>query len=312
MSKLNFGGHRVNILEAFNNEPAPLDFIWPGFLAGTVGTLFAPGATSKSFWAIQAAISVSGGGDTVGITPGGHGRVVYLAAEDPQPVLQHRLHAIGSRLSPESRVTADGGVDLLSLVGVGLDVGDAEQHKDLIAFCQGSRLIIIDTISRVHRLDENSNGEMAQLLILLERIARQTGAAVLFLHHISKFASRDRAGGDQFAARGAGALTDNARMGSALSRMTAGEAEKLIDKTLGSVEPVGPDHSARYVRMSIPKNNYSAPIADRWYRRDACGVLTPVDLTDIEKVAEIKKGAAAYAEASGRGAGEEEDLSWLK
>lgn len=29
----------VDIMAAFTNDPQELDFIWPGFLAGTVGTL---------------------------------------------------------------------------------------------------------------------------------------------------------------------------------------------------------------------------------------------------------------------------------
>lgn len=40
----------INIMKAFQQEPPQLDFIWPGFLAGTVGALVAPGATGKSFW----------------------------------------------------------------------------------------------------------------------------------------------------------------------------------------------------------------------------------------------------------------------
>lgn len=33
----------LDIMAAFTNEPPELDFIWPGFLAGTVGALVAPG-----------------------------------------------------------------------------------------------------------------------------------------------------------------------------------------------------------------------------------------------------------------------------
>ena len=40
----------IDVLAAFECEPPVLDFIWPGFLAGTVGALVAPGATGKSFW----------------------------------------------------------------------------------------------------------------------------------------------------------------------------------------------------------------------------------------------------------------------
>lgn len=47
----------INIMKAFQQEPPQLDFIWPGFLAGTVGALVAPGATGKSFWALEAAMS---------------------------------------------------------------------------------------------------------------------------------------------------------------------------------------------------------------------------------------------------------------
>ena len=307
--KLDFGKCRVDMLQALTTDPAPLDFIWAGFLAGTVGTLFAPGATSKSFWALQAAIAVAAGVDTVGITPGGCGRVVYLAAEDPTIILQHRLRAIslGKGLSPDDAALAQERIDLLSLVGQGLDLGDEEQRGELIEYCKGSRLVIIDTISRAHRLDENSNSEMSRLLMFLEMIAGQTGAAILFLHHTAKAMSRAGDGDQQHAARGAGALTDNARMGAALSRMTPGEAERMIDKDLGSVEPIGPDSRARYVRMSIPKNNYAAPIPDRWYRRDAGGVLTPVELTDAEKIAELQKGAKAYAEASASGSNSEDE-----
>ena len=308
--KLDFSSLRVDMLQALTTDPRPLDFIWPGFLAGTVGTLFAPGATSKSFWALQSALAVTTGIDTVGIKPGGTGRVVYLAAEDPTIILQHRLRAIylGKGLSADDAHTAQERIDLLSVVGKGLDIGDDEQREGLIEYCVGARLIIVDTISRVHHMDENSNGEMSQLLMMLEMIAGQTGAAILFLHHIAKAMGRAGDGADQHAARGASALTDNARMGSALSRMTAREAEQMIDRDLGSVEPIGPDDKARYVRMSIPKNNYAAPIADRWYRRDAGGVLTPVDLTDAEKIAELKAAKACarrgLANIMGRGAEE--------
>ena len=76
----------IDVLAAFECEPPVLDFIWPGFLAGTVGALVAPGATGKSFWALEAAMSIAcsvAGGDPVGLAPARTGRVVYLAGEEP-------------------------------------------------------------------------------------------------------------------------------------------------------------------------------------------------------------------------------------
>lgn len=62
----------IDLRAAFENEPPALDFIWPGFLAGTVGALVAPGATGKSFWALEAAMAIAcsvAGGDLVGLAP---------------------------------------------------------------------------------------------------------------------------------------------------------------------------------------------------------------------------------------------------
>ena len=70
----------IDLRAAFENEPPTLDFIWPGFLAGTVGALVAPGATGKSFWALEAAMAIAcsvAGGDLVGLSPACAGRVVF-------------------------------------------------------------------------------------------------------------------------------------------------------------------------------------------------------------------------------------------
>lgn len=96
----------MDLISAFEHEPPELDFILPGFLAGTVGALIAPGATGKSYFAMEAAMGIArsvAGADLLDLRPSHHGPVVYFAAEDPAPALIRRLHAIGSRLSPEAR-----------------------------------------------------------------------------------------------------------------------------------------------------------------------------------------------------------------
>lgn len=93
----------IDLRAAFENEPPTLDFIWPGFLAGTVGALVAPGATGKSFWALEAAMAIAcsvAGGDLLRLSPAGTGRVVYCAGEDPKVALVRRIHSIGQHLNP--------------------------------------------------------------------------------------------------------------------------------------------------------------------------------------------------------------------
>ena len=262
-----------------------------------MGALFAPGATSKSFFALQAGIAIASGADMLGIGIERTGRVVYLGLEDRDDILHHRAYAIGQRLSPEAREAAAEKFDILSLYGDGLDIMSADDSKAIVGYCRDARLIIVDTFSRAHRLDENSNSDMARALSRLEWITRETGAGLLFLHHISKGAGRNGEGGDQHAARGASALTDNARYAAALSRMSAGMAAQLVDREM-ALALIGEADRGRYVQLTIPKNNYAAPIADRWYRRGAGGVLEPAELLNEEGMEAIIRAARGYAEAS--------------
>jgi len=81
VTPLDIGNDDIEICGSFEAYPPESDFIWPGFMAGTVGALVAPGATGKSFWALEAAMSIAcsvAGGDLMGLHPERSGRVRYL------------------------------------------------------------------------------------------------------------------------------------------------------------------------------------------------------------------------------------------
>lgn len=263
----------MDLMSAFEHEPPELDFILPGFLAGTVGALIAPGATGKSYFTIEAAMGVActvAGADLLDLRPSHHGPVVYFAAEDPAPALIRRLHAIGSRLGPEARAAVAENLSVVPVLGAMVDVLDQNQRASIIARCAGVRLIILDTLSRIHRLDENSNGDMAQLIAVLEHIATEAHASVLFLHHSSKLAAREEQTDQQQAARGASALIDNSRWSGFVAKMTEKEADKF-----------GVPDTARckFLRFGISKQNYTAQPEEHWYERHEGGVLLPADLS---------------------------------
>lgn len=284
----------IDVLAAFKNEPPQLDFIWPGFLAGTVGALVAPGATGKSFWALEAAMSIAcggSGGDLLQLQPFHTGRVVYLAGEDPESVLVRRIHAIGQHLSAEAREKIAANLVVKPIMGALLNIMDQSQRSRVMEFCAGARLIVLDTLSRIHSLDENSNGDMARLLATLESMAATTGASVLYLHHVSKGSARDGQADQQQAARGASALIDNARWCGFVARMTEREAKSLSDRNFDR-QSIGNDRRGYFVRFGVSKQNYDTVQADRWYERREGGVLVPVQLvparhenTKVEKVA---------------------------
>lgn len=280
----------IDIMGAFETEPPELDFIWPGFLSGTVGALVAPGATGKSFWALEAAMAVATtGADLLGIKPSASGPVVYFAAEDPAPVLIRRIHAIGRHLSPDARFSVAENLTLEPVMGRRMDLADDQHLSAVVEYCQGVRLVVFDTLSRFHSRDENDNGAMSGLISRMEYIAAQTGAAVLYLHHTSKASALQGQGDMQQAARGASALVDNARWCGYVAKMSRSEAENLSDRAFDRA-PINDDRRGFFVKFGASKENYGPFGAERWYERRDGGVLLPVELVKSGESAVQKRG----------------------
>ena len=166
-------------------------------------------------------------------------------------------------------------------MGKRLNVMDEAHLRRVIDYSTGARLIVLDTLSRIHSLDENSNGDMARLVAVLEHIAANTGASVLYLHHVSKGSARDGQTDQQQAARGPSALIDNARWCGYVAKMTEQEAERLTDRGFDR-SPIG-DRRGLFVRFGVSKQNYDATPLDRWYQRHSGGVLLPVELQEASR-----------------------------
>ena len=286
----------VDIMAAFTNEPPFLDFIWPGFLVGTVGAIVAPGAAGKSFWALEAAMSVScdlnqdDRADLGGVRPNYAGKVLYLAAEDPHDVLVGRVHYTGQHLNQRQRASIAENLVLQPIMGKRLDIMNDAHFERVQESGKDCRLIVFDTLSRIHHLDENSNGEMSQLISQLERLAATTGSAVLYLHHISKGSAREGRT-DQQAGRGASSLIDNARWCGYVSKMTDDESSLWTRNR----QPIMPSDSWKYVRFGVSKINYAIAENDVWLERVNGGVLKVVEL-------ELNGGAnVTNKKVSGRG-----------
>ena len=136
-----------------------------------------------------------------GPCPAHSGRVVYLAGEDPPPALVRRVHAIGQHLGHAARQAIAENLVLEPIMGKRMDIMNKAHLRRVIEDGAGARLIVLDTLSRIHALDENSNGNMAHLVAVLEHVAATTGASVLYLHHVSKGSAREGQTDQQQAAR---------------------------------------------------------------------------------------------------------------
>ena len=289
-----------NLDEVFSTEPTELDYVLPGFLRETPGLIIAPGATGKSFWSLQAAISVASGAKSFGINATA-GDVVYLSAEDPADIVKNRLRAMATYLSPDERMKTAQNCYVIDIRGKRTDIMNEKTRENIVGMCKGARLIIVDTLSRVHGLRENDNGDMAIFISQIESVAVDTGAAVLMCHHVSKNSFSEGRGNEQQAARGASALVDNTRFTCAVSKMTKEQSNELSLHENG--RPIGDDGRDRYVQFGVAKQNYGEPVSNCWHRREKGGVLIPVALYKAK--GEAKKGNGAggksYAEAKNGG-----------
>ena len=276
----------IHMLDAFHNEPPPLNFLWHGFLAGTVGALVAPGGTGKSFWALQAAMSVAcnvPGGDLLRLAPKNTGRVLYLAGEDPKDALICRIHAIGKHFSSAVKESIAKNMTVRSVVGGKFDVMDDSQFNSILDENKQVRLIVVDTLSRIHKLDENSNSEMSDLVSRLEHIAAETGAAVLYLHHVSTGSARNGHTYLQQAARGASSLIDNARWCGFMMKMNPKELSELTENQ-EIFKPIGNKRCEFFIRFGVSKQNYGNKKYDQWYEQKEGGVLVATDLFSADTV----------------------------
>ena len=288
----------LDIGHALEHEPPALDFVLPGYVAGSVGSIVAAGATGKTMLALQIAVHVAGGEDTLalagvaGWTPT-TGRVLYLSGEDPAEVIGGRIHAIGTYMpDAEQRARTAENLRIAPLVGYGARIDEGQWRSWIEKEAIDTRLVIVDTLRRFHGSDENDGGAMAELLAHLEHICRASRTSIVFLHHVSKASALNGAAGEQQASRGSSVLTDNVRWQANLATMSEREA-----KAAG----VPDDQRRRFVRLAFPKINYGPPVSDIWFSREKGGVLRPAPQIAAAAAAAAPAARAGKKKGAGKG-----------
>ncbi len=157
-----------------------------------VGILGGEPKCCKSFLALDLAVSVASGAPCLRQFPVRHtGTVLLFPAEDSLAIVRERLAGICAAAAvdfdslPVEVITAptlrlDTPVDCLRL---------AQTVETL-----RPRLLILDPLIRLHRVDENDASQIAALLSYLRGLQRQFELAVLLVHHARKDAHGIRPG----------------------------------------------------------------------------------------------------------------------
>lgn len=106
-----------------------------------------------------------------------HGKVLYIDEENPHDVVYHRLRQLGATNFDNLRY--------LHRQGVRLDRNFDRLLDEAITY--EPTMIVLDSFTRFHTRDENNAGEMATLFNdSINVLCRETGAAVILLHHTNK------------------------------------------------------------------------------------------------------------------------------
>lgn len=265
----------------FRELPPPRQYALPGLPVGKVGLLVSAGGTGKSTLALGLAASIVTGRNPWNLLPDDppRGKVIYVSVEDDAERIWQQMRDLdasagGAVLSMPDfehmfRLFAldDEGFSIGSW-RPGVGIAPSDDMLELAAVIREARpaLVILDTLNRaLGGLPENDNNAMAGAVGTLERAVKPGGGACLVLHHTSKGAALGGLGDLQQAARGAGAIVDNARWVSNLTGMTADEAGDL---------GVSEEDRWAWVRWTNSKANGVRPFEAKWLHRGDGGVLS--------------------------------------
>lgn len=269
-------------------------------LRGYITAFVAPAGVGKSMFALIFAIMVATGKLIHHAKLQETANVLVLNNEEDEDEIKRRVAAIclHSRI-PFSDLTGK----FYGLSGYGRSFLIAQRMDDhtvvaapdtvrIIAFCkrQDIGLLVIDPFVSTHDVPENDNTEIEKVVSEYRSIAKETGVAILLVHHTRKIGKDSEAhAGDVEASRGASSLIGAARIAFTLARMSKETADKHgIDWHVGN----------RLLRLDDGKMNFSLKLAEaEWYEMvsvdlpngDSVGVPVPFDISELAKRAEAEK-----------------------
>lgn len=176
-------------------EPQPVERRWlveELWADQAVGIIGGEPKSCKSFVALSLGVAVASGRPCLGRfavpTPG---KVLLYPAEDALPVVRRRLAGICAVQGVEFERLP---LWVITVPRFRLDIEADRRALDETIEELKPRLLILDPFVRLHSVDENASGEVAELLRHLRQLQRAHGVAVALVHHFKKGAAQKRPG----------------------------------------------------------------------------------------------------------------------
>jgi hypothetical protein len=155
--------------------------LWGRAAVGIIGG--AP-KCGKSWLGLDMALSVASATPCLGHFPVQRpGPALVFLAEDSLPAVRARLEGLCAHRQLDLRALE---LYVITAPSLRLDQGPDRQLLEAMLARLHPRLLLLDPLVRLHRLDENSAAEISQLLGFLRDLQRAHNSAIVLVHHASK------------------------------------------------------------------------------------------------------------------------------
>ena len=268
------------------NPPAPRPYFVSDLLMPSKAAILAGfGGSSKTQLALQMGVAIALGTPFVGKVVKS-GNVVVILGEEDRTEVERRISAYARHngLDPSDISDIEQCMTCFPLVGqdIRLTIADKKAVSET-AFAQviidrvgeigDVRLIVLDHIGLLHGGELNAGEDAAQTMRVVNRIAQETGAAVLVLAHTPKNASQLEVS-DASMVAGSTAFVDQARAAWIMAAMREKEVKRY---------GVPAEKRQGYVSLTVVKSNYGLTGDVFWFKRfpfDGVGLLEYTTLSE--------------------------------
>jgi len=158
-----------------------IEGLWGASCVGLVGG--AP-KCCKSWTALEMAVSVASGTPCFGrYAVPERGKALLYLAEDSLPVIRERVSALAAHRG----LTIDAlDVHVIKAASMRLDLPADQKRLQETARELRPKLLVLDPLVRIHRIDENDASQVSALLSYLRGLQRELDLSVVLVHHTRK------------------------------------------------------------------------------------------------------------------------------